>query len=462
MRQLARAGGLAGAVVLALAAPAAGQVVSFRNGHGITVQSVTQLDPRLLALELGTTALPKPIDLRILLPSGYAAHPRRRYPVLYLFDGTSGRASDWTTMGGAEQTTAGLPLIVVMPNVDLDGDGGGWCTNWPDGRYDWETFHIQQLIPFIDQNLRTRRSRSQRAIAGLSQGGFCSISYAAQFPQLFGVALAYSGAPEIAFNPLAQLGAMTIINATEVALDGVAPDSMFGNPVSDYLNWAAHDPATLASNLRATKLYLYFGNGLPGPLDSSPNPEAMGIEALINADNNFFHQRLRELGIQPAVYDPYGNGTHSWPYWARDLRWSIGPIMSDFAHPPPPPRAFSYTSDAFDYSLYGWSVALRRLVAELSTLRVTGPHSFALQGSGSATVTTPAAFAREERYSVSIHAADGSSRLTLSAGRDRRLRIPVALGPSDRTREYSLGGPPLPSPGTHTYKTIVSITREVG
>ena len=62
--------------------------------------------------------------------TGYTSHPHRRYGVLYLLHGTSGRAADWTTSGGAEQTTAGRPLIVVMPDIGLNGDGGGWCTNW--------------------------------------------------------------------------------------------------------------------------------------------------------------------------------------------------------------------------------------------------------------------------------------------------------------------------------------------
>ena len=81
--------------------------------------------------------------------------------MLYLLHGTSGGAADWTTMGGAEQTTAGLPLIVVMPDIAIDDDGGGWCTDWtrpgPTAGREWETFHIDQLIPWVDHDLRTIR-----------------------------------------------------------------------------------------------------------------------------------------------------------------------------------------------------------------------------------------------------------------------------------------------------------------
>ena len=49
--------------------------------------------------------------------------------VLYVSHGTSGRASDWVNFGNAEETTADLPLIVVMPDARFDGDGGGWFAN---------------------------------------------------------------------------------------------------------------------------------------------------------------------------------------------------------------------------------------------------------------------------------------------------------------------------------------------
>ena len=84
-------------------------------------------------MQVSTAALQHPVDVRILLPDGYGDEPQRRYPVLYLYHGTIGRPSDWINFGNAEQTTAGLPLIVVLPDAGFDGDGGGWFTNWYNG-----------------------------------------------------------------------------------------------------------------------------------------------------------------------------------------------------------------------------------------------------------------------------------------------------------------------------------------
>src|ERR1700680_4517413 len=131
--------------MLALA-PAARAVPRLVDGAGLRVLSARAVDARLLEVGVSTAALTGPANVRILLPAGYAQHPRRRYPVLYLLHGTSGGAADWTTTGAAEQTTAGRQLIVVMPDIALGRDGGGWCTNWwgsgPQGRPLWETFHI--------------------------------------------------------------------------------------------------------------------------------------------------------------------------------------------------------------------------------------------------------------------------------------------------------------------------------
>lgn len=455
---MSRAGAalVATAVAFAASAPPAGAAPALRDADGIHVVSRQRIDPRLLAVTVISGALPEPADVRILLPAGYARHPRRRYPVLYLLHGTSGGAADWTTMGDAEQTTANLGLIVVMPDIALGDDGGGWCTNWYNGgaygQPEWETFHIRQLIPWIDRNLRTVASRDGRAIAGLSQGGFCSMSYAARHPDMFETALAYSGAPDIAYDAEAQLLVTPVINATETFLDRAPLNSMFGDRLTEEINWAAHDPTTLAENLRGMNLLMYFGNGSPGPLDSgAPNLGAIAIEAGVHELNVLFHRRLDALGI-PSFYDDHGPGTHSWPYWARDLRWSIGAIMADFRHPSPAPRAITYTSAEPSYSVFGWQVTVGRKVEEFSTLAHAGRHGFTLEGSGTATVRTPPFYRPHRRYRITV----GSQTVVERAGPQGRLTIAVPLGPSDTVQEYPLDGPPI---GTTVYATHVEVAR---
>ena len=441
-----------------LMAAAATAAPAFSDGDGLHVLSVKQLDARLLELTVATSTLPGPAKVRILLPAGYAADPERRYPVFYLLHGTSGGASDWTVMGDTEKTTAGLPLIVVMPDIALNDNGGGWCTNWVNGGAygvpEWETFHIDQLIPWVDANLRTIAGRAGRAIAGLSQGGFCSMSYAARHPDLFSTALAYSGAPDIAFDTDAKVGSTAIINATEVGLDGVPPNSMFGDRATDEINWADHDPATLASNLRGMSLFMYTGNGQPGPLDPNPvNPGATTIEELVHQDNVEFHNRLVSLDI-PSFYDDYGPGTHSWGYWTRDLQQSIGPIVRERAHPPPAPARVTYTTADPRYAVFGWSVTTHRTAEEFSTLEEADASGFALAGSGSGTVVTPPLYEPGARYALRLRGDRGSSSLTAVADAAGRLRVEVPLGPPN---PYEQDTAQAMAAGTAVYTTTVSI-----
>jgi S-formylglutathione hydrolase FrmB len=452
------------AVVL-LAAPANAARPDFHDAGGLRVTTVKELDARLRELTVTTPALQGPAKIRVLLPTGY--DPRRRYPVLYLLHGTSGGADDWTEQGDAEKTTADKPLIVVMPDIALNDDGGGWCTDWYNGGAygppKWETFHIGQVIPWVDANLPTIATREGRAIAGLSQGGFCATSYASRHPDLFATTISYSGAPDIAWDADVRAGSTAVINATEVGLDGVPPNSMFGDRATQELNYAAHDPATLADpNLRDTRILPFTGNGQPGPLDppppAVPNPGTMSIEMLVWRDTHEFHDRLDAVGIAHR-FDDYGPGTHTWPYWARDLRETMGPLMDAFAHPPARPARVTYTSADDAYGAYDWRVAMHRIAREFSTLKRASARGFALAGSGSGTVVTPPAFAPGGRYAVRLR-GDGIDRtLRVAAGAERRLRIEVPLGPAN---PYQAETPEAVVAGTKVFETAVTIARARG
>jgi S-formylglutathione hydrolase FrmB len=397
--------------------------VRFADADGVHVERAERIDDRQYAVRVSTAALGRAVDVRILLPAGYAQRKTARYPVLYLFHGTGGRASDWVQKGGAEATTAGKPLITVMPDAGFDGDGGGWFTDWADPRTElgpsrWETFHVGQLVPWIDRNLRTIAARRGRALAGLSQGGFGAMSYAARHPDMFGSATSFSGAPDIAHDPVTAAGAYGVISYVAAVDDGVPPDAIFGSRFADAINWRGHDPATLAANLRGTRLSLYTATGLPGPLDQGiPDAAAVGIEALTHQSTLTFHRRIQRLGI-PSRFDDYTFGTHTFPYWARDLRQEIGPLMRAFARPARPPARVSYTSIDRSWTQWGWTISFdRRAPREFSELSGAASTGFTLTSSGTATVTTPAAYRPGTRYTITTR----SRRITATAGPSGRL-----------------------------------------
>src|SRR5262245_55942738 len=227
---------LAGTLALAVPQGATGAGTGprdLRDGHGIHVESVEPISARQVGVRVRTDALQHPVDVRILLPDDYDASPKRRFPVLYLFHGTSGRASDWVNFGNAEETTAGLPMIVVMPDAGFNGDGGGWLANWfnggAGGQPVWETFHVEQISPWTDAHLGTHPALSGRAVAGLSEGRFRALRYGGGPPGLFPAVASFSGGCVDGRDPRAVADATTSIQYTTAALSGVAdPDAIFG------------------------------------------------------------------------------------------------------------------------------------------------------------------------------------------------------------------------------------------
>jgi len=465
---------LAAAVLVGLAVPVVQALPSraatppqFNDADGIHVVAVTQIDPRQYNVKITTPALggaAHPVDVRILLPADYDSAAATRYPVLYLYHGTSGRASDWVQMGDAEATTAPLELITVMPDAGFNGNGGGWFTNWVDattqlGPSQWETFHVGQLIPWIDANLHTIADRNGRAVAGLSQGGFGSTTYPARHPDTFVSAASFSGAPDIDYNPLTAAGATAIIQATAVGLDGVQPDAMFGSRLTDEINWQGHDPADLVTNLRPVDVWLYTATGAPGPLDPTPpNPGAQGIELATHGSTVSFYQRSLQQKV-PVHFVDYVYGTHSWPYWARDLRQYVVPMMQTFANPPSAPAAISYQSIDKSWSQWGWDVALARpATQQFSSLTDAGPNGFSVQGTGTAAIATPAFYSPGAVKTVTISTLTGSSAVSATADSAGRLHLTVPLGldqvPGPIGSLAVMGLPGVPPSGTTATVTI--------
>jgi S-formylglutathione hydrolase FrmB len=409
-----------GAPTPAQARPAATHALAplaLHDAAGLHVTSVTRTDDRLFDVTVTTAALSAPTSVRVLLPVGYDAAPTKRYPVLYLLHGRGGTQLDWTLAGDATAITAPYQVITVMPS----GGRGGFYANWLNfgkgGPPKWETYHIDQLIPFIDANLRTIPKRQGRAIAGLSMGGFGAMSYAARHPDLFVSASSFSGALDVS-HPAAQ-----VVVDVSTAEDGGVQGQAFGIFADDPIPWYGHDPLKLAENLRSLRVASYVNQGaLGGDLGNI-------IEYWAHENWVAFNARLTQLGI-PKVAVDYGPGTHAWPNWQRALRDEMPQIMAVFANPPADPSAFWYrTTDPYA-SDYGWTVGIIRTRPELAELIVL-PGGFALTGSGVAEVVTRGGHPRDAVCQASVR-TDGGAPTTQRPVIDvnGRLHIAVPLGPS--------------------------------
>ena len=144
-------------------------------------------NPSYLARKYNPTAKRNP-RVNVLLPDGYDSG--KRYPVLYQFHGGGGQYTEFDGYNIREMT-AGRDLIVVMPDAGL-----GWHCNPVSsnvGPRNWETFHIEELIPWVDATFRTFPEQAGRAVSGFSMGGFGALKYTAKYSDKFASVSAHSG-----------------------------------------------------------------------------------------------------------------------------------------------------------------------------------------------------------------------------------------------------------------------------
>ena len=138
--------------------------------------------------------------MTVYTPAGYETSGKR-YPVLYLLHGMGGDEEAWISLGRTAPILDNLiaqgkakPMIVVMPNGNASQEAAPGESSrgmvpptmqlpkTMEGSYEQA---FPEIVKFIDKNYRTIKSKSGRAIAGLSMGGFHSLHISKQYPDMF-------------------------------------------------------------------------------------------------------------------------------------------------------------------------------------------------------------------------------------------------------------------------------------
>lgn len=291
---------------------------------GASIVMVETLDARVRDLTIESPAVGT-VQVRLLLSAAFDEGASTRYPLLYLLHGGGGEYTDWTEETDVEAITAATDLLVAMPaasssNMDTWEPQGG-----PDGTGgppNWERFHLIELRELLERNWQ---AGEDRAIGGLSLGGYSAAMSAAHRPNLFKAVASYSGALDlsVATGDSAEVQAV-VEGATQLA---------------EAAGWDEANPINLVPSLEGKALCISFGNGEPGPLDPV-GTEQDALERWIGKGNDNFVAALAEANI-PATVNAYGPGTHSWTYWERELQASLPMLLEALGEPAASPSASS-------------------------------------------------------------------------------------------------------------------------
>ena len=134
---------------------------------------------------------------------------KKRYPVLYLQHGMGENETGWSRQGRMQHIMDNaigkgdaVPMIVVMESGDIKAGPGRDRSQYGNTFY---PVLLNDLIPYIDSNFRTKTDRDNRAMAGLSWGGHQTFDIVLQNLDKFAWMGTFSGAifgldPKTAYN----------------------------------------------------------------------------------------------------------------------------------------------------------------------------------------------------------------------------------------------------------------------
>jgi enterochelin esterase-like enzyme len=230
-------------------------------------------------------------EVYVYLPPGYARHPHKRYPVIYLLHGFPGRPLAFlltVRVGVVEDELyakrLARPAILVMP---FGSTGTFTDKEWANGvnpGEDWALFVSRDVVHAIDSRYRTVATAAGRAIVGLSEGGYGAINIALHNPGEFRIVESWSGYERAPAN-----------------------NSVFG---SDPAAVAANTPLdvlpSVARELRRAHTFFWFYSGKDDPY---------------RIQNGEFASELARYGVRHRYYE--FRGGHNWALWRGQANRSL-------------------------------------------------------------------------------------------------------------------------------------------
>lgn len=280
--------------------------------HGLRVMGSRALSERAAELVVATDEVSERAPggrngLVVITPQGY--DPSKRYPVVYLLPGTGSTDSpalQWYEAGQAQMITQGLPVITVA----VSGGKEGWYTDWsasPDMAQNWETFHLDQVVPWVDAHLSTRADREHRLIMGNSMGGYGAVRYAQQRPDLFGETVSLSGVLDLSSDLARQ-------ELDQASLESVgSTDAVFGDGrTTTKQQWEDHNPLTQAEKLADVHVQMFVGtgDGNSGDIEPALRDTSAAMSAAL---------KDHEVAFEYTEYGQRGacSGGHTFPCWQQ-------------------------------------------------------------------------------------------------------------------------------------------------
>ncbi len=277
---------------------------------GLLLSTGSEAASTIVHRTFASETLSRDYAYNVYLPDGYD-NSGLSYPVLYLLHGSGSNENAWLGDAALPQTADHLieigaipPAIIVMPG------SRSW---WVDGHNEMaEAAFFNDLIPHIETNWRVIPEREGRVLAGISAGGYGTVNFVLEHPDMFAAGGAISPA---SYVPVPPLHSAAQKHATYLKADGT-----FDRQMWEKLNYTQHIDAYKTQN---TIVPLYISSGDHDTFDIAYH-SAVLYQALRVHQPDFVEFRVID-------------GGHEWAVWSIALpeaieyvfRYASRPIQDD-------------------------------------------------------------------------------------------------------------------------------------
>lgn len=238
------------------------------------------------SVNIYSAAMQKSFKCVVIKPKGYGKK-NISFPVVYLLHGFSGKYSNWITkVPKLKQYADDHLLMIVCP----DGGYSSWYFDSPvDSSMRYETYIAKEVPAYIDAHYNTIKSRTGRAITGLSMGGHG------------GLFLAYRNAKD--FGACGSMSGGVDLNDSRLKYDIM---KRIGDTIAHASNWIKYSFMNVVENY---------------PKDSLKMIIDCGTEDFFYRINRALHEKMLYLKIPHDYIERPGN--HSWEYWSNAVKYQL-------------------------------------------------------------------------------------------------------------------------------------------
>ena len=229
------------------------------------------------------------MDVNVILPESYATSEDKEYPVVYILHGYDGDYTSWLTLTEPklDSLASHYDMIFVLP----DGRDSWYWDAPADPKLKMESFFVEELVPYIDENYRTIADAKHRAITGLSMGGHGSLWLGMRHSDIWGSAGSMSGGVNINKPKWAKSWKMA---------------QRLGSQAQYPQRWKDHTVITLVKNLKPGQLNITFD---------------CGVDDFFIGVNRELHEEMLKYKIPHDYSERPGKHSHS--YWKNSIRYHL-------------------------------------------------------------------------------------------------------------------------------------------